>query len=132
MQMPQTVWLCDKPLVLFHTVQRDKGQQNGDGPDLFLMLGILAVVPVPADLQTAGTAEHDENDADAAGQRHDPLGMCEWFSDQENRKAWHAEKIIYIKGEGVFCGRDPMERNPGKRKKTPCFSKGIIEKRDEI
>ena len=49
-----TAPLGDQPLVLFNAVQRNKGNQNGYGLDVLLVFGIIAVVLVLADLQTAG------------------------------------------------------------------------------
>ena len=62
-----------EPLVFLHTVKRDEGQQDGHGLDEFLILGILAVVLVLADLQTAGTGEHDKDDAAVTDCAHEPL-----------------------------------------------------------
>ena len=59
--------------MLFHAVQRDEGQQDRHGLNILLILRIVAVVLVLADLQTAGAAEHHEDDAHIADQRHDPL-----------------------------------------------------------
>ena len=36
----------------------DEGDQDGDGLDVLLVLGVFAVVLVLADLQTAGAGEH--------------------------------------------------------------------------
>ena len=59
--------------MLFQAVERNKGQQDGDGLYILLILGIIAVVLVLVDLQAAGTAEHNEDNAEAAYQHHNPL-----------------------------------------------------------
>ena len=63
----------DQPLMLLHDVQRDERQQNRHGLYILLVLGIIAVVLILANFQTAGAAEHDENDADIAHSHNDPL-----------------------------------------------------------
>ena len=65
--------LSNQPLMLFNAVQRDKGQQDRNGGHILLIFGIIAIVLILADLQAAGTAEHDEDDANIADSHHDPL-----------------------------------------------------------
>ena len=66
-------FLRHQPLVLFHTVQGNKRQQNGDSLDVVLIFRIIAVVLVLTDFQSSGATEHNEDDAHVAHEDHSPL-----------------------------------------------------------
>lgn len=65
-----------QPLVLLHAVERDEGDHDGHGLDVVLIFRVTAVVLVLADLQAAGAAEHDVDDAGVAQEGHGPLACA--------------------------------------------------------
>ena len=65
--------LGNQPLVLLHAVDGDKGYQDRYGPDIFLVYRVVSICPVLADLKSSGSAEHNVDDPDIAGQGRDPL-----------------------------------------------------------
>ena len=87
-----------KELVLLYAVKRNEGQQNGNGGNELLILGITAVVLVLTELQTAGTAEHNKNNSCITNKNNDPLAEAGDSADTGNENAGPEHHLAQIVG----------------------------------
>ena len=90
--------LCYKELVFLYAVKGNEGQQNGNGGNELLILGITAVVLVLTELQTAGTAEHNKNNSCITNKNNDPLAEAGDSADTGNENAGPEHHLAQIVG----------------------------------
>ena len=86
----------NEPCVFFHTVKGDKRHHDRNGLDVFLVFGIVTVVFVLTELQSAGTAEHNEDNTDIADCHDDPLPAADKADagDENARPEDHFAEIV--------------------------------------
>ena len=70
--------LCNKEFIFFDAVKRNKRNHNRYALNVFLIFGVVAVAFILTNLKSAGTAEHNVDDADIADKSNNPLtDACE-------------------------------------------------------